>query len=110
MAKKPAWYMDPTRVKQMDNLTTWQELRDEYEAAAVASLPKLTARLWELAADDFELLCAPALLADVPALLPRFAAALRAVGVDRRSIAIYMERIGDALAWGSGGGVPMAAA
>jgi hypothetical protein len=78
---------------------TWRVFRRRYEAAAIATLPKLNQRLWQIAADDLERLASPAYLADVAAVVPHFAAALRAEGVDSASLEIYEGRIEDALDW-----------
>jgi hypothetical protein len=78
---------------------TWRVFRRRYEAAAIAGLPKLSRRLWELTADDLERLASPAYLADVPSCLAGFTAALQAEDVDAASILIYLGRIEHALDW-----------
>jgi hypothetical protein len=78
---------------------TWRVFRRRYEAAAIAGLPKLSRRLWELAADDLERLASPSYVADVPSRLASFTAALRAEETDEASILIYLGRIEHALDW-----------
>jgi len=78
---------------------TWRVFRRRYEAAAIATLPKLNQRLWAIAADDLERLASPVYVADVPSRLAGFVAALQAEEVDAASIAIYEGRIEHALDW-----------
>jgi hypothetical protein len=64
-----------------------------FRAAKIESTP------WQIAADDLERLASPAYLADVPAIVPHFTAALITEEVDAASIAIYEGRIEHALDW-----------
>jgi hypothetical protein len=78
---------------------TWRVFRRRYEAAAVAGLPKLNQRLWQVAADELEQRATLIYLPDVPATLPIFAAALRSGGMDASLVALYLGRIEHALDW-----------
>jgi hypothetical protein len=78
---------------------TWRVFRRRYEVAAVAALPRLYQRLWQIAADELEQRATLIYLADVPATLPMFAAALRSGGMDASLVALYLGRIEHALDW-----------
>jgi hypothetical protein len=58
---------------------------------------KVDAALWRIAASDFERLCEPERVADLPSLLPQFSEALRREGVDSSSIAMYLQLVGEAV-------------
>ena len=84
---------------------TYTSLRSLSKAAAVARLPKLHQRLWQIVADDLERLASTAYVADVPSRLAGFTAALRAEETDETSIAIYEGRIEHALDWAAEAGL-----
>ena len=75
--------------------TEWTNARGQYEA----TLCGLTLALWRVAADDFERLCSPPDVSDVPAMVDGFVEALRREAVDRESLAIYREAIGSFVAF-----------
>ena len=74
--------------------TPWRIARERREAMPSN---KVDSALWRIAADDFERLCEPERVADLPSLLPQFSEALRREGVDSNSVAVYLELVGEAV-------------
>lgn len=74
--------------------TPWRIARERRDAKASN---KVDAALWRIAADDFERLCEPERVANLPSLLPQFSEALRREHVDSESVAVYLQLVGEAV-------------